>query len=382
VNGCAISLVTDDEKSLKLVAQKIENPLFSFGEIDSFYPIKDFIFAQKAVRDRRLVYIENISDYSNLAESIREFYKRIALVSTLDVPMIHSERVLGILHVNQYKTARKFQSDEIEFIQTLANQAAIAILNAELLYKERKAYTELQKTQEQLIQAEKLSTIGKLSAAIAHEIRNPLGAILNSIGVLRRDVPFEGVHKELIQIVLEETDRIKQIIDEFLIFARPRKPSLQCVDLKKEIRNETSIIKKNGDLFKNIHFEISCPDGIFVTVDPHQIREVFENIFMNAAQAMNNGGKISLSVLPNNSTQELQIIISDTGNGIPQKIIDHVFEPFFSTKNNGTGLGLPIVKRIIEEHSGTIRIESTPGKGTQVIITLPWKEGRKNQNMM
>ncbi|NOY78653.1 MAG: GAF domain-containing protein [Calditrichaeota bacterium] len=378
VNGCAISLVSDDEKSLQLMAQKIEKPLFSFGEIDSFYPLKDFVFAQKAVQERRLVYIENISDYPDLAESIRELHKKIGLVSTLDVPMIHSRRVLGILHVNQYKTARKFQSDEIEFIQTLANQAAIAILNAELLYKERKAYQELQKTQEQLIQAEKLSTIGKLSAAIAHEIRNPLGAILNSIGVLRRDVPFEGVHEELIQIVLEETDRIKQIIDEFLIFARPRKPSLQYVNLKKEIRNETAIIKKNGELFKKIHFRISCSDNIFVRVDPHQIREVFENVFMNAAQAMNDGGNISLSVLPSRSLQKVTIIISDTGSGIPQKIIDHVFEPFFSTKNNGTGLGLPIVKRIVEDHSGTIDIKSVSGKGTQVIITLPWEDDQKN----
>ncbi len=378
VNGCAISLVTEDEKRLRLVAQKVKKPLYSFGEIGSFHSIDEFVFAKEAVQKRQLIYVENILDDPNLAESMGELRKSIGLVSTLDVPMIHSERVLGILHVNQYETARKFQSDEIEFIQTLANQAAIAIVNAELLYKERMAYEQLQKTQEQLIQAEKLSTIGKLSAAIAHEIRNPLGAILNSIGVLNRDVPFEGVHRELIQIVLEETDRIKQIIDEFLIFARPRKPSLQRVDVKKEIQNEAIIIKKNRDLFKNVRFQISCPEGVFIAVDPHQIREVLENVFMNAAQAMENGGKISIAVLPNEEMQELQIIISDSGNGIPQKIIDHVFEPFFSTKNNGTGLGLPIVKRIMEDHSGAIRIESSPGQGTQVILTLPWQEQRVN----
>ncbi len=378
VNGCAISLVTEDEKNLKLVAEKIEKPRFSLGEIGSFHSVDEFVFTKKAIEDQRLVYIENISNYPNLPQSIRELGKSIGLVSTLDVPMIHSERVFGVLHVNQYETARRLESDEIEFIQTLANQAAIAIVNAELLYKERMAYEALQKTQERLIQAEKLSTIGKLSAAIAHEIRNPLGAILNSIGVLNRDVPFEGVHRELIEIVLEETDRIKQIIDEFLIFARPRKPSLQRVNLKKEIRNETTIIKKNFDLFKNIHFEISCSDEIFVDVDPHQIREVFENVFMNAAQAMDHGGKISISVLPDDKMQELRIIISDSGKGIQQKIIDHVFEPFFSTKNNGTGLGLPIVKRIMKDHSGEIRIESAPGSGTQVILTLPRRREKGN----
>ena len=374
VNACAISLLTDDKKYLKLVAQRIEKPLFSFGKIGSFYSIDDFVFSRQAILDRKLVYVDDLLRHPNLPESLEEYRKKIGLRSTLDVPLINAERVLGILHVNQYETSHHFQADEIEFIQTLANQAAIAIVNAELLYKERKGYEELRKTQMQLIQAEKLSTIGQLSAAIAHEIRNPLGAILNSISVLNRDVPFEGVHKELIGIVLEETDRIKKIIDEFLIFARPRKPSIQRVNLKKEIQNEVSIIVKNRDLFKNIQFNITCPDEIFIDVDSHQIREVFENIFMNAAQAMNKNGEISISVSLNNKIGNVKITISDTGDGIQQKILDHIFEPFFSTKSNGTGLGLPIVKRIIEDHSGKIHIRSTPGKGTQVAFVLPVRQ--------
>ena len=368
INGCAICLLAEDQRHLKLVAQKIADPTYSFGKIGEYLPLKDFVFANQAVQTQHFVYIE---DVSNKQSVFADLWETIGLKSTLDIPMISSEKVLGVLHVNQYGTARKLQSDEIEFIQTLGNQAAIAIVNTELLKKERNAFKELKKAQEQLVRVEKLSAIGELSAAIAHEIRNPLGAILNSVSVLERDVSFTGIHRELIKIVIEETERIKQIIDDFLIFARPRKPLYEKVNLIKEIRSEIEVLKNNRGLFKNVKFELAGIEKIDIDLDRHQMREVLENLFLNAAQAMHYSGNISIHVQANFAGQEVVVSIWDSGKGMNQEVLEHLFEPFYSTKSDGTGLGLSIVKRIIEEHGGSIRIESVEEKGACAIFRLP-----------
>ncbi len=374
-NSCAISLLSEDGKGLRLVAQRASEIAFRLGEIGEAIPFKILEISFRAVQQRQPVYIPDIRTEPNLSKHIRDFHKSVGLVSILDVPMIGPEGVLGILHVNQYTFGRRYRPDEIEFAQTLANQAAIAVLNARLYANQRAAYEQLEQTQNRLLEAERLSALGELSAAIAHEIRNPLGAISNSISVLRRDMEFPGVYNELIEIVSKETERIKKITDDFLLFARPRKPIFEEINLSELIRSEISVLLKDTERFKNISFEISPETSVFLFADRQQLLEVFENLFLNAAVAMNNGGKIWVRLNENTQGGTILVEIEDNGSGIPAHVLPHIFKPFYSTRSSGTGLGLSIVKRIVDEHRGKINVISRPGQGTRVRLFL-----RRNQN--
>ncbi len=370
-NGCAVSLLQKNRKGLILVAQKSENQRFRIGKIGESVPFKILEISFRAVQEKRAVYIPDIRSESGISRRIRDYYRLVGLISILDVPMIGPNGVLGVLHINQYEKSRRYEADEVEFAQTVANQAAMAILNAQLHEKERSAFARLERARAQLLEAGKLSVIGQLSAAVAHEIRNPLGAITNSISVLQRDMEFSGVYRELIDIVAKETERIKKITDDFLLFARPRKPVLEEVDLMELIRSEISVLQKDPEHFEKIEFEVRGPVRLFLRADRRQMLEVFENLFLNSAAAMEGQGQIEVRVEKKVRQKSVFVEIEDFGPGVPPNILPQIFEPFFSTRSSGTGLGLPIVKRIVEEMGGKIQIENGLRGGAKVRLTFP-----------
>ena len=234
--------------------------------------------------------------------------------------------------------------------------------------------TEQNKLKEQLARSEKLSAIGQLSAAIAHEIRNPLGAIYNSIDVLRDSLDLSENQKKLMDVVIEAMEKLGKIVDDFLSFARPRELTLEEVNIK-DIINDTVLLLKQDDRFRSdivmdIHYEREVPTAkIDVTLFP----EVFLNILINSIQSMTEGGEIAIDVGKSyiNGKEVLGIKISDTGEGIPPDILNKIFEPFYTTREDGTGLGLAVVNRIISDHGGTIDVESRVGDGTTFTLKLP-----------
>lgn len=236
--------------------------------------------------------------------------------------------------------------------------------------------TELKELQKKLIRSEQLAQIGQLSAAIAHEIRNPLGAINTSVGILKQGLELSGEDQELLEIIGEETMRLNKIIEDFLQFANPKKLLLKETDINSLIRDIFLLFK---DRFGNgIRKELNlAPDLPLLQVDPNQMKQVLINILINAIDAMPSGGMLDTITrqAPNRTGKPcIEIIFKDTGIGIDEFHLSKIFQPFYSTKEKGAGMGLAICERIIHNHGGEIKVLTEMGKGTQFTISLPVKD--------
>lgn len=233
--------------------------------------------------------------------------------------------------------------------------------------------TELKELQKKLIRSEQLAQIGQLSAAIAHEIRNPLGAINTSVGILKQGLDLSGEDQELLEIIGEETMRLNRIIEDFLQFANHKKLRLKETDINALIRDIFILFKDKFD--NGIRKELNlAPDLPVIQVDPNQMKQVMINILINAIDAMPSGGVLNTSTrqaLNRGGKPCIEIIFKDTGHGIDEFHLNKIFQPFYSTKEKGAGMGLAICERIIHNHEGEINVLSQVGKGTQFTISLP-----------
>ena len=232
--------------------------------------------------------------------------------------------------------------------------------------------TKLKKLEAGIKQKEKWAAIGELSSSIAHEIRNPLASLKGSIELLKEDTVAENYKERLMEIALQEMDRLNRIITDFLTYSRPTPPELQKVDIHK-LLDETLDLLENvhqGDNVVSLRKTYTGPTE--VTVDPQKMRQVFWNLGINAIEAMPGGGTLTVSVEDSGNT--VKIVFKDSGSGINEKDIEKIFYPFFTTKERGTGLGLAIAYRIVEEHEGRLTVNSSPGLGTTFEVILPKKD--------
>jgi two-component system sensor histidine kinase PilS (NtrC family) len=227
--------------------------------------------------------------------------------------------------------------------------------------------TQIMKLEAEIKNKEKWAAIGELSANIAHEIRNPLASLKGSIEMLKEGNLPEKHKERLMNIALNEMDRLNNIITDFLIYSRPKPLEIQKVDIH-SILDSTLELLKNKEHKANISITRDFKEQLFIQADPERIRQVFWNLGVNALEAMENGGELTVST--KNSAQNVTISFSDTGPGISQSNIDKIFYPFFTTKEKGTGLGLAIAYRIIEEHNGRLIVTGKPGIKTTFEIIL------------
>lgn len=234
---------------------------------------------------------------------------------------------------------------------------------------------EIKNLQNQLVHSEKLASIGRLAAGIAHEINNPLTGILTFAHLLIKDVPPDDpIHKDL-EIIVKEANRCKLITQGLLDFARQTEPRRVPVNINRLIKDTVALVKNQAS-FQNIKIiedlNLVLP---LVMVDPNQIKQVFMNIILNAQEAMPQGGFLSISSDFSEDGRSIEIKFTDTGCGIPEEHMGKIFDPFFTTKKTGkgTGLGLAISYGLIKRHRGNIEVESQERKGTTVIIKLPVK---------
>ena len=243
--------------------------------------------------------------------------------------------------------------------------------------------TKLKEMEEQLRRDEKLKALGELSVGIAHEIRNPLASISGSIQVLEGELEMSGENRRLMEIVLRETERLNQLITDFLLFAKPAKENRFRVELDRIIA-ETLEVFANSPEAASVKIVSRVEPGVAVEGDARQLGQVFWNLFLNAAHAMPSGGTLTVSssvdplgvihgkrAAAEPGSGVVSIAVEDTGVGISPEHIHSIFDPFFSTKERGTGLGLAIVHRIIESHGGTIDVKSYTDGGTVFRINLP-----------
>ncbi len=272
-------------------------------------------------------------------------------------------------------------------LQSSGGTRIIAISLSALLSEDRIAgtiihiedITEKRKKETQLRRAESLAALTTLAAGVAHEINNPLGSISIRIQLLEKLLKPEktdkAAMKKHLNVVKEEMDRLKHIVVDFLFAVRP-------MDIQLMSENPAQIVEEIADLIqpeadrKGINVDVSIGDDLpRVLMDKRHIKQALLNLIQNAMAAMPDGGNLGIAVAATND--ELTISVSDTGTGIPEDMLTKIFEPYFTTKKSGTGLGLTITFKIIKEHSGDISLESKEGKGSTFTIHLPVPQKEK-----
>ncbi len=230
--------------------------------------------------------------------------------------------------------------------------------------------THLKRLEAELSYKKTLATIGELSANMAHEIRNPLASLKGAIELLKEG-KLQGEHKErLMNIAINEMDRLNKIITDFLMYSRPSPPEFRPFDLHALLGETLEMVRIGSPDNRSITVRQDFSGELVITADPQKLRQVFINLTNNAIESMGNGGELRVSTAVRDKS--VNIIFEDSGTGIAKNDLDRIFYPFYTTKDFGTGLGLSIVYRIIQEHNGNIRVESTPGKGTIFEIELPF----------
>jgi PAS domain S-box-containing protein len=285
----------------------------------------------------------------------------------LGLPLAVRDRTIGSALIVDPRGPRRFTAAEVERAAAIANQLAVAVENARLYDDLRRSYAELARAQAQLVQRERLAALGELSAVVAHEVRNPLGVIFNSLGSLKRLLKPQGDARMLLEIVGEEADRLNRIVGDLLDFARPSTPALRPEALDRLLEEAVdAAVAENRDIAVERDIEPGLPA---VSMDARLMRQAVLNVAVNAVQAMPRGGKLTLRARRDGGWARVEI--RDSGPGIPDEIRHRVFEPFFTTKASGTGLGLAVVKRIVEGHGGEVALSSEAGAGAAFTIRLP-----------
>jgi two-component system NtrC family sensor kinase len=254
-------------------------------------------------------------------------------------------------------------------------RADLEHLNANLERQIEERSAALKNAQAQLIQSEKMSSLGKLAASVAHEINNPLAGILTYAKLLIR-MHEEGALSEQareravrnLRLVERETDRCTAIVRNLLDFSRQRTPSLKGIDVSAALEEALSLLGHRLQM-QNVEVVRDLVPMPLVMADFGQLRQSFVNIALNACEAMNAGGTLTVTARPAGAMVEVRI--TDTGPGIAPENLSRILDPFFTTKEKGTGLGLSVVYGIIDRHGGTLEVESQVGQGTTVVVRLP-----------
>jgi two-component system sensor histidine kinase PilS (NtrC family) len=231
--------------------------------------------------------------------------------------------------------------------------------------------TEVFELEQEVRRQEKLAALGALAAGLAHEIRNPLASMRGSVQVLAGEVEFEQDQKRLMEIILRESERLNRTVTEFLAYARPAPFSPTEFDLKRSIADAVALLRNSSELQPDHKIREIYPEaGAPFYGDSNQIRQVFWNLARNALQAMPSGGTMTVILEPLKDGG-YRLEIADEGIGMEREQVNRVFEPFASKRHGGTGLGMAIVYQFIKDHGGKITIDSTPGAGTRIHVTLP-----------
>jgi two-component system sensor histidine kinase PilS (NtrC family) len=235
--------------------------------------------------------------------------------------------------------------------------------------------TERRVMQKKLSHAETLASIGTMAAAMGHEIRNPLSSIVMAAKVLARGDSSAEERQQITGILVNEGQRLQRILEDFLLFSRPRAPKLQDGDLNALAREVLAAVRADERLVEGVALEQRLDRSLpAVSFDADQLRQVLWNILRNALQAA--GGRGKVEVRTESRPESVAIHVADTGPGIPSDELKNLFVPFYTTKTGGTGLGLPISRNIVLAHGGDITVESAPGGGARFSVILPRRPAR------
>jgi len=343
---------TDVVASYGLSEQYLNKGPISWEKIiNGFRGTDDISFIWDIIEDPRIQYPK---------ETAKEGIKMV-----VDVPLKLGDHTVGVMRI-YFPVQRKLTEEEINFLIFTSHQGACAIEKAGLIETQRAQYDQL------ALETEKLSALGRMAAGIAHEINNPLTGILLYSSNMIKKVPDKGPLREGLEVVINETKRCKTIIQDLLNFSRAGEPITALSNINDIIEKALSMLANQFHLHHiqvEKRLENEMKDSM---LDEKQIQQVLINLLLNAVQAIGEKGIISIRTDVDSGKRCVRVEIADTGCGIPDDHISKIFDPFFSTKSNGTGLGLSVSYGIVQKHKGSIRALSRPGEGAHFILELPF----------
>jgi signal transduction histidine kinase len=290
----------------------------------------------------------------------------VALAYLIQRPMVELQEKIGLVSEGDLDVAVSFsrRNDEIGDLGRNFNHMM------EQLRESREEIERLHHTQ--ISRAEHLATLGEMAAGLAHEIRNPLAGIAGVIEIIGRDLPSTSPARAVVKDVHLEIAQIDRILTDLLETARPHPPHVSRCDLNTTVEHTVMLVRQQV-LSRPIKIELErAPDLPEVEHDSDQIHQVLLNLLLNAVQAIDGGGAGTVRVRVGSRDDYASVVVSDSGRGIPPQNLSNIFRPFFTTKGNGTGLGLSLARRIVEEHHGRIEVTSVVGKGSQFEVLLPF----------
>ena len=290
----------------------------------------------------------------------------------LDVPLAIEDKLIGLIRIYLEKP-REFTDDELDFILTVAEQCACIIERVQLIESQQTQFDHL------ATQMEKMSSLGRMAAGIAHEINNPLAGILLYSSNMSKKVPQGSPLEEGLRIIIKETQRCKTIIQGLLEFARDRKPQKVPANINDIMKNALGIVENEFRL-RHVGLERELAEDMVKTLlDENQIEQVFINLLLNAVHAVEENGRVIVKSALDSKHKTVRVEITDNGCGIAADDIKKIFEPFYSTKTKGTGLGLAVSYGIVKNHQGDIRVYSVPGEITRFTIELPIRDENSSE---
>jgi len=300
--------------------------------------------------------IDTIPSLRGISNKDRETLVRNQI--ELLVPLKTKKQLTGMVLLRAKQSGEPYSTEERQLLQLVSNQAAISIENARL-------YEELR---QQLISSSKLASLGELAANVAHEVNNSLQSVINYGAILHQDMEDGDLRKEDCKAIEIEALRARNIVESLLGIARQERTEKTAVEINDLLHSVSGLaeVRAKGSIaiVENYSREVPLVQG-----SAEQLRQVFLNLFTNAADAMPDGGRIEVKTSVEN--RHIIVTVADTGVGIPSHIINKIFDPLFTTKDTGNGLGLTVSLSIIRDHGGTIKVDSEEGKGTEFTVTLP-----------
>lgn len=360
----ALALVLNDERSQSWVVRtaRVAQGVWLEGRV---VPSDDVIL-HEAVVEAQAVLRKDVS---------AGFWNEALELSPLDilcVPLVTRDEVLGALIV--LRQGGSLDEDYVSLLGHIAATVSIAVQNARMFQDLEVFAEEIERSQNQLIQAEKMAAVGRLAASLAHEINNPLQAIQNSLHLSLHQGLGEDRKRQFLEMAQQEVGRLVQIVRRMLDFYRPSS-AMQVLDVNRPVEDALAIASKR---LQQAHIQVVSrltPNLASVRGAPNQLTQVFLNLIINAIEAMPDGGTLWVGTANHDERQQVVTAFRDSGPGIAPEIREHLFEPFQTSKATGTGLGLAISYGIVERHGGVIAVEVPPGGGTTFIVRLPQMKG-------
>ncbi|MEK6777910.1 MAG: ATP-binding protein [bacterium] len=308
--------------------------------------------------------------------------------SFVAIPLVENETPIGVIIADNRFSRKKIEKDTLQMLSIFSNQAATAISNSKLysilqekIFQLAESNRQLHRAHTRLMQMERFSIMGTVAAGVAHEIKNPLNAIVIYLELLKKELEKETPEKERIaeklNVVEQEIERLSDMTTEFLSYSNTAQLVTTPIDIRillNQVSRFISYQAKEKNVTIRKEFSRSTPE---IAVSHKQMKQVFLNIILNAIQAMPKGGELRISTkMAKDRKGFIRIIFFDTGLGISKETMAHIFEPFYTTRKGGTGLGLSFVEKVIKDHGGEVSIESARGEGTRVNLLLPLRSPR------